>query len=342
MTVRWGFLGAGYVATQAMAAAVHNASGAVLQAVASRDPLRSAALGPVKVHQTYSSLIEDPEIDAVYINLRNGQHREWVERSLEAGRHVLCEKPLAVNADDAAAMLAAAHRHDRLLVEAVWMRWHPRFQRMVHIVNSGALGQLISIDSAFTFTGQEMQGNYRLDPTQGGGALLDVGCYQVHTWLGLCGHSATNPVIADIKEVDAMMGPTGVDLTTTSQVQLRVAQGVAHAPSLVAAPHLMATQTSSFAMPPEQSLVVRGELMTMRIGAGEAFTNWKAPSSLWIGETEEFFDPVDPFETMVSSMSSRIAGDTDPQHDRVPSIDSLRSAEIIDEIGDRLRSQLQE
>jgi predicted dehydrogenase len=325
-----------------MAAAVHNAPGAVLHAVASRDPRRSAALDPVKVHQSYSDLIEDPEIDVVYINLRNGQHREWVERSLEAGRHVLCEKPLAINADDAAAMLASAHRHDRLLVEAVWMRWHPRFQRMVQIVNSGGLGQLISIESAFTFTGQEMQGNYRLDPTQGGGALLDVGCYQVHTWLALCGHSESQVVSADIEVVDGMLGPTGVDLTATSRVQLRVGSEVAHSAPLATALPVVATQTSSFAMPPDQSLVVRGELMTMRIGAGEAFTNWKAPSSLWIGETEEFFDPVDPFETMVSSVSARIAGDTDPRHDPVPAIDSLRSAEIIEEIGDRLRSQLQE
>lgn len=321
--VRWGFIGAGYVASRAMGPAVHEASGAVLHGVASREAERSAALEPVKVHATYQDLIDDPDIDAVYISLRNGQHLEWVQRALQAGRHVLCEKPLALDAAQARAMFATAQECQRLLVEAVWMRWHPRFQRMVEVVRSGSLGPLSEITSAFTFTGTEMDGNYRLDPAQGGGALLDVGCYQTHTWLALMGHDAEHPVDLHLTDATAQTGPTGVDLTTT----------VVGALSTPGRPgSVTGRQISSFALPADQHLEVRGAHTVMRSGEGETFTNWKAPSSLRIGHTEEHFAPVDPFQLMVESVSARIGGSHDVHHDRVPALDSLRTAELLDQI----------
>lgn len=323
MIVRWGFVGAGYVASRAMGPAVHDAQGAVLQAVASRDPQRSALLEPVRVHTRYQDLIDDPDIDAVYISLRNGQHKEWVERALQAGRHVLCEKPLALNAADAQAMFATATANQRLLVEAVWMRWHPRFQRMVEVVRSATLGPLTDISSGFTFTGTEMDGNYRLDPTQGGGALMDVGCYQTHTWLALLGHDANNPVDFDITDAMAAVGPTGVDLTTS-------VTGLLSTPGMRVP--VTGRQLSSFALPADQHLEVRGERGLMRTGDGETFTNWKAPSSMHLGDTVEHFEPVDPFQMMVESVSARIAGDHAAHHDRVPALDSLRTAEILDQI----------
>ncbi|MFM8482023.1 MAG: Gfo/Idh/MocA family protein, partial [Actinomycetota bacterium] len=95
--IRWGFLGAGYVASRAMAPAVHAARGAVLQAVASRDPQRSASLEPRVVVGDYAQLLDAPDVDAVYISLTNTQHHEWVVAALQAGKHVLCEKPLGVS-----------------------------------------------------------------------------------------------------------------------------------------------------------------------------------------------------------------------------------------------------
>jgi D-xylose 1-dehydrogenase (NADP+, D-xylono-1,5-lactone-forming) len=333
MSVRWGFIGAGFVASRAMAPAVHAASGAILAAVASRDPQRSGALGPLRVHDSYQALIEDPDIDAVYISLRNGQHREWVEQALRAGRHVLCEKPLGLTAAESRAMFTVAEQEQRLLVEAVWMRWHPRFSRMTELVRSGALGELISVDSAFTFTGTEMEGNYRLDPTQGGGALMDVGCYQAHTWLALLGHDAQHRVEMDITDVRTEIGPTGVDLTTSVTAQLRVAGADS---SQQSAGEVTASQISSFQMPSEQRLIIRGTLAEMSTGDGETFTNWKAPSSLRIADTEEWYEPVDPFQMMVESVSARIAGevnaDANSRHDQVPVIDSIRVAELLDQI----------
>ena len=333
MTVRWGFIGAGYVASRAMAPAVHAASGATLAAVASRDPRRSADLEPQRVHDSYQSLIEDAEIDAIYISLRNGQHREWVEKSLEAGLHVLCEKPLGLNADETRNMFAVAERHQRLLVEAVWMRWHPRFARMIELVRSGTLGNLRSIDSAFTFTGSEMEGNYRLDPTQGGGALMDVGCYQAHTWLAVLGHGQQRHVKMEISDLHTVIGPTGVDLTTSVTAQLRVVDAN---PVDGYAGSIAATQTSSFEMPSDQHLIVHGEEAVISTGVGEAFTNWKAPSSLQVADTEEWFEPVDPFQLMVESVSARIAGGDDTVsgslNDQMPAFDSVRVAELLDQI----------
>jgi D-xylose 1-dehydrogenase (NADP+, D-xylono-1,5-lactone-forming) len=321
VTVRWGFIGAGYVASRAMAPAVHQATGAVLEAVASRDPRRSASLEPSRVHPSYEALIDDDGIDAVYVSLRNGQHLEWVLRALEAGRHVLCEKPLALDARDATTMFDAARAADRVLVEAVWMRWHPRFRRLTSLVRSGAVGPVTSIESSFTFVGTDMEGNYRLDPTQGGGALLDVGGYQTHTWLAVLGHEAGQPLEVNIVQAAQHLGDTGVDLTTTATVHL----DTAHTPTPV-----VATQTSSFVMPSQQHLVVRGEQATVSTGEGEAFTAWNVPTTLFVGEVEERFAPVDPFQSMVESVSARIDGVAGDDDDQVPEHHSVTSARIID------------
>lgn len=308
MIVRWGFIGAGYVASRAMAPAVHAASGAELYAVASRDAVRSAELEPVVVHESYRTLIDDPNIDAVYISLTNVQHKEWVVAALEAGKHVLCEKPLALNADEVRIMHAAAERHERFLVEAVWTRWQPRMKRMAEVVQRGDLGGIREISSAFTFQG-DLTGNYRSDPAMGGGALLDVGCYQAHFWLMLLGES----VDFNIEKVERTNGPTGIDLTTSMQVVLN---GAVHADA-----------TCSFDMAPEQRISVTGTSSTMRTGAGEAFTLWKQESTLMIGDTVESFAPDDAFALMVQDVSAAIRGEN---AEVFPASSSLRVAEILD------------
>ena len=139
VSVKWGFLGAGYVANQAMGSAVHAATNAQLFGVASRDKRRSKKLKPVQVYDTYQQLLDDPQIDAVYISLANHQHLEWVTKSLEAGKHVLCEKPLGLRAAEVQEMMACAQRCERFLVEAVWSRWHPRFAGIAEVVASGEI-----------------------------------------------------------------------------------------------------------------------------------------------------------------------------------------------------------
>ncbi|MDQ1687508.1 MAG: D-xylose 1-dehydrogenase D-xylono,5-lactone-forming, partial [Frankiaceae bacterium] len=118
MPVRWGFIGAGGIAKGALAPAVHAADGAVLAAAAARDPKRASALEPGRVHASYADLLADEDVDAVYISLSNDAHAPWATAALEAGKHVLCEKPLALDVSEVDDLIAAAHTHDRLLVEA--------------------------------------------------------------------------------------------------------------------------------------------------------------------------------------------------------------------------------
>ena len=310
MTVRWGFIGAGYVASRAMAPAVHAASGAELYAVASRDAARSAELEPVVVHDSYRALIEDSNVDAVYISLTNVQHKEWVIAALEAGKHVLCEKPLALNADEVRSMNAVAERHQCLLVEAVWTRWQPRMKRMAQVIQRGDLGDVQSISSAFTFKG-DLTGNYRSDPTMGGGALLDVGCYQAHLWMMLLGET----IDYSIETVERTDGPTGIDLTTSVQTTLNGS--------------IRADALCSFDMAPEQRISVTGSTVAMRTGDGEAFTLWKQDATLIIGDTVETFAPDDAFALMVQDVSAAIRGEDSSVF---PSTSSLQVAEILDSI----------
>ena len=310
MTVRWGFIGAGYVASRAMAPAVHAASGAELYAVASRDAARSAELEPVVVHNSYRALIEDSNVDAVYISLTNVQHKEWVIAALEAGKHVLCEKPLALNADEVRSMNAVAERHQCLLVEAVWTRWQPRMKRMAQVIQRGDLGDVQSISSAFTFKG-DLTGNYRSDPTMGGGALLDVGCYQAHLWMMLLGET----IDYSIETVERTDGPTGIDLTTSVQTTLNGS--------------IRADALCSFDMAPEQRISVTGSTVAMRTGDGEAFTLWKQDATLIIGDTVETFAPDDAFSLMVQDVSVAIRSENS---EVFPASSSLRVAEILDSI----------
>ena len=149
--IRWGLIGAGCIATKAIAPAMHATPNATVQAVASRDSKRSQSLNPITIHNSYEALLSDPLVDAVYISLPNHLHCEWTVKALNAGKHVLCEKPFAMNVAEVETMVQAARNNNRILVEAVSSMWHPRMARLVEHVRNGNMGELISIDSSFTF-----------------------------------------------------------------------------------------------------------------------------------------------------------------------------------------------
>lgn len=311
MSIGWGFLGAGWIAQRAMAPAVHHAPGAHLACVASRDPERSRSLGPTTVHATYDDVLADPGVDIVYICLANHQHLEWVVRALDAGKHVLCEKPLALSAAEATSMFDAAHAADRLLVEAVWNQWHPRLRRLVDLARGGDLGEVTAIDSAFTFPAS-LEDNYRAHPQFGGGAWLDVGIYQVHAWLALTGNTAD----VAVEEVVRTVGPTGIDLTT--DVTARLGGTIA------------ARAVASFEQPERQQLTVIGSQATAQPERGAAFTTWRERSTLRIGDAVEEFADVDAYVLMVASMSARVLGE---EAWIVPEAQSLAAAEVMGRIG---------
>ncbi len=308
MTVYWGFLGAGFVASRGLAPAVHASRGAHLYAVASRDEQRSATLEPERVHATYDDLLADERVDAVYISLSNSQHIEWVTKSLEAGKHVLCEKPLGLNEVETIDMFDTAARNGRLLIEAVWGRWHPRFARMVDLVSSGAIGDIQHIETAFTFT-SEMTDNYRLNPSMGGGALLDVGCYQAHAWVALTKGAAD----FSITELARTVGPTGIDLTTDVKVRINKI--------------ITAHALSSFALPSDQQFSVQGTQGQISTVSGESFTTWNEASSLLVNDVLEEFPITNAFVEMVENVSQVIDGD---EGQLVSSADSIRVAQILD------------
>lgn len=310
MTVRWGFLGAGYVASRAMAPAVHAASGAVLQSVASRDAQRSSTLEPRSVAGGYHDLIEDANVDAVYVSLTNVQHREWVIAALRAGKHVLCEKPLGMTADDVRVMRDEAEVQQRLLIEATWIRWHPRFRRLIEIARSGSMGDVRAIESAFTFENSDPD-NYRWQPTWGGGALLDVGCYQAHVWTAIAGVDAQ----VVVNHVERSMSSTGIDSTTSAVATINGG--------------ISAQMQCSFVLPPQQQLVISSAEHRLHMHTGEAFTSWREPSSLRIDDVTESFPAVDAFQIMVEEVSARINGESGWI---VPLDESVKVAHILDEI----------
>jgi predicted dehydrogenase len=229
----------------------------------------------------------------VYINLPNHLHAKWSIAALQAGKNVLCEKPFAMDFTQANAMADAAKSAGKLLVEAVWARWHPRFIRAVEIVKSGEIGELSSIESEFSFMAK-LAGDYRNEVSMGGGALLDIGTYQVHLWSALTDLSTG----VEITSVERNLAASGIDLTTIVQAKI--------------GKNLLVKATSSFEREGRQEITIKGTTGEIVFSVGEAFTNWHKPSELSITagakSRTEVFDPVDAYKLMVESVSAQVSG----------------------------------
>ncbi|MEM9788617.1 MAG: Gfo/Idh/MocA family oxidoreductase [Pseudomonadota bacterium] len=178
--LRWGILGAANFARKQMGPAIHAAKGAELAALATSDPVKAAgfqAFAPgIKVHATYDALLDDPSIDAVYIPLPNHLHVEWSLRALAAGKHVLCEKPMTLQAGEFDQLIAARDAAGKLAAEAFMIVHHPQFIRARELVQGGAIGKLVHVDATFSFFNDDA-GNIRNKPEAAGGGLRDIGVY---------------------------------------------------------------------------------------------------------------------------------------------------------------------
>jgi len=181
--VSWGILGCAGIAERALIPAIRGSSNGTLAGIASRDPRKAKSwatrFGIPKAYGDYAALLGDPGIDAVYIPLPNHLHCEWSVRAARAGKHVLCEKPMAMNASEARKMAGAASGAGVLLMEAFMYRFHPRMERALRLIAAGAVGEVRSVRSAFTFVFAAGDDDYRWRPEFGGGALYDIGCYPV-------------------------------------------------------------------------------------------------------------------------------------------------------------------
>ena len=188
--VRWGVLSTANIGRAAVNPAIQASSNGELVGIASRDGATAQrfakAHGFTASYGSYEALLDDPDIDAVYIPLPNSLHREWAVRSARAGKHVLCEKPLALDVAECREMAAAAKDAGVQLMEAFMYRFHPRTERVLDLIQAGRVGDLRTVRSSFTFR-LTKPGNIRLDPELGGGSLMDVGCYCVNATRTLAG-----------------------------------------------------------------------------------------------------------------------------------------------------------
>src|SRR5438034_979398 len=177
--VKWGIVSTAHI-NRLVIPPAHESPKVELVAVASRDQARAEAYarewGIERAYGSYDALLEDPELEAVYISLPNTLHVEWSVRALEAGKHVLCEKPLSRRPDEVEAAFDAADRSGRLLSEAFMYRHNPQTKRLRQLVDEGAIGELRLVRAAFSF-GLYDETNIRLRPELDGGALMDVGSY---------------------------------------------------------------------------------------------------------------------------------------------------------------------
>ncbi len=182
--IRWGILSTSNIAVKRFIPGVVKSRNGVVMAIASRDPGRAseaaASLGIPTSYGSYEALLDDPEIDAVYNPLPNSLHAEWTIKAAQAGKAVLCEKPLALSAAEGLRMIAACRAHGVLLMEAFMYRFHPQHRRVLELIEGGEVGELRFVRAAFTFMLEPFPaGNGRLSAELGGGALMDVGCYPI-------------------------------------------------------------------------------------------------------------------------------------------------------------------
>ena len=204
---RWGILSTANINRLVLAGAAASAQ-VDIAAVASRDLARAAACardhGIPQAYGSYEELLADPSLDAIYISLPNALHVEWATRALQAGKHVLCEKPLSRHPEQVEELFDTAERSGRLCMEAFMWRHHPQTKRLAALVADGAIGELRLVRAAFSFAASN-PANVRLRPDLDGGALMDVGCYCVSA----CRLLAGEPVRVTAQQV---IGPSGVDV----------------------------------------------------------------------------------------------------------------------------------
>ncbi len=294
MVCNWGVLGAGFIANRAMIPAIQSSSQAHVLAVASRDAQRGQEAAQrysiERVYSDYEALLADPNVRVVYIALPNHLHREWAIRAAQAGKHVLCEKPLALNAAECDEIISTCHSLKVLLMEAVMYRFHPRMQALKQMVAAGEVGELRFIHSAFSFPFAAST-NYRAFPQFGGGALLDVGSYCVNSarWLSDSEPTATHPVFSYSQDA--------IDLSASALLEF--------------GPRLSAHVQCSFAAAEHQVIEIVGSQAA--ITAPLAFTAWRDDATTLLIQRSALFEqrafaPADPYRLMVEHFTDCVLG----------------------------------
>lgn len=186
-SIRWGVLSTAGIAQTALLPAFKRSSNAVVTAIASLSGLEKAKSvanehNIEKVYDNYEKLLEDSDIDAVYIPLPNHLHKKWVIEAAKRGKHILCEKPAALNAKEVIEMNNICKEHDVLFMEAFMYQFHPQHNRVLEIIDSGEIGEVLYMQGGFTFLmpEEDRTDNIRMSHEKGGGSIYDIGCYPIH------------------------------------------------------------------------------------------------------------------------------------------------------------------
>ena len=311
--LRWGFIGAGGIAKRALFPAISKSNVGEIYAVASRDKTKALTISPNGiVYTSYDELLADPKVEAVYISLPNSLHLPLAIKAMRAGKHVLCEKPLGMNAAEVEEAIAVSKETNRIFVEASWNRWHPRSQRIREIVASGELGKITHIRTCFTYDGLDQE-NIRLDPKLGGGILYDLGPYS--TVAPLWAMDFTD--ISDL-DVQVIWHKGGTDETTRANFTIGGAKA-----ETIASDNIQLTHW----------FIIEGTKGELRTGGNDSFNSHNNPSTLEItvdGKARiERFEACDPYQLMSDAFARVVRGGNDWL---MPMDQSLKFAKLFDAI----------
>lgn len=321
--VKWGILGAANIARKAVGPALVAAPSCALEAVASREAGKAEAfaaeLGAPRALADYQSLLDADDIEAIYIPLPNALHEEWTVRALSAGKHVLCEKPLAPTAEACRRMGRAAEANGRILMEAFMYRFHPRIRDAIRWVREGAVGRPRHGSAVFTFR-LENRENIRYSRELAGGALLDVGCYTVDVMRRLVGEE---PVRA---AAWSTMTESGVDGETVGLVAF---------PSGVVATITCGLTASRF-----EEVRLQGEEGALRLE--RAFLPGPQPVESVVVRPDGARDvrrmeAVDQYRLMVEAFAARVRGE-DVQAPASDAEDARRTVQVVEALAASAKS----
>jgi len=312
--IGWGVIGAtSQVAQKAVLPAIVASPGARLVAVASAHTAHGGGVrfGAARAYRAYAALLDDPEVEAVYVPLPNSLHREWVERAAAAGKHVLCEKPLAPTPADAEAMAAACAAAGVTLLEAYMTPFHPRAMAIETLVASGRLGALRFARAAFTGV-LDRRDDHRWRPEMGGGALLDVGIYCVAPLLAAAGRTPARV------EAAAALAKSGVDASFSGWLDF--------------GDGFTATIECSFDAPERQSLEIVGTEAALLVD--RAHTPGPEDAAITLrhrdGRLEEIIaGAANPYRTMIEHFQSVVRGEAAPRRSCAASITLLTVLERL-------------
>ena len=310
--VRWGVLGNAWIARDFMIPALEKSEICELAAVASRGKF-PAEIAPNAVHyDSYEALLADPTIEVVYVPTPNALHKKWTIATLEAGKHVLCEKPISCTAAEAEEMIAAAEKSGKFLMEAFMYRYGGKFRKMMEILESGVLGKIKAVQGSHGYT-LDWASPAREDPALGGGCLYDVGCYVVD-----CMNAVAKQQGGKLLDAKALTMGSPVDYHAAATLSYDCG--------------ILGVLESWFDAAQEQRVLIAGEKGTLCIpmifegGGGEMYLNVG-------GTTETITVPhADPYQLEAEAMSRAILG---IENDLMPLEDTLANMQTLDKLYNR-------